>query len=224
MRTWFFSPERWTGPFARESLDRVAEQRERGVLVAPDGRERDLGIAGRAALVHLHHAALAERAQQLAEGAEPVVGLAERRLLAQDGALEHRRQHGTAAAARQAGERAGHERVEVGLLRRRHAPPAPASSAAGAVFGAAAAALAWSARLAGRFDLDALEPLVEEELVARGGEQRRRRRLDPDADHALVELAELVHERREVAVAGAEHEGGDVVAFEARARPRRRPS
>ena len=70
-------------------------------------------------------------------------------------------------------------------------------------------------RFAGLLRLDALEPLVEEELVARGGQQRRRRRLDADADDALVELAQLVHQRREVAVAGAEHERGDVVALEA---------
>ena len=62
--------------------------------------------------------------------------------------------------------------------------------------------------------LDAFEPLVEEELVARGGQQRRGRRLDADADHPPVQLAQLVDERREVAVAGAEHERGDVVAFE----------
>ena len=36
----------------------------------------------------------------------------------------------------------------------------------------------------------------------------------PDADHPLVELPQLVHERGEVAVARADHEGGDVLALE----------
>ncbi len=70
-------------------------------------------------------------------------------------------------------------------------------------------------RTSGLGQVDTLEPFVEQELVARGREQRRRRRFDTDTDHAPVELTQLVHERREIAVAGPEHEGGDVVALEA---------
>ena len=70
------------------------------------------------------------------------------------------------------------------------------------------------ARALRRDRLDTFEALVEQEFVARGRQQRRGRRLDADADHPAVQLAELVHERREVAVAGAEHERRDVVALE----------
>ncbi len=70
------------------------------------------------------------------------------------------------------------------------------------------------AAFGGLFGLDADQPLVEEKLVTRRGEQRGGRSLDPDPDHPPVELPQFVHERSEVAVAGAEHERRDVVPFE----------
>ncbi len=65
-----------------------------------------------------------------------------------------------------------------------------------------------------RRHVDPFERVVEQELVARGRQQRRGRVLDPHADHPLVQLAELVDERGEVAVARADHERRDVVALE----------
>src|SRR5262245_25419317 len=62
--------------------------------------------------------------------------------------------------------------------------------------------------------LDALQLVVVEELVARRWKQGRRRRPNTDADHTLVELAELVDQRREVAVARAHDEGRHVVTDE----------
>ena len=56
------------------------------------------------------------------------------------------------------------------------------------------------------------EAVVEDELVAVGDQQLAGRLAVADADDALVELAQLAHERREVAVAGDDDEGVDVLA------------
>src|SRR5699024_10363884 len=62
--------------------------------------------------------------------------------------------------------------------------------------------------------LHPFEPVVEQELVTGGWQQPGGGLLHPDSDHPAVQLAQLVHQRGEVAVPGAHHEGGDVVALE----------
>ena len=86
----------------RELVDDRAQQRERGVPLVGLRRERDGRITGVRPLPELDDAALGEMAEQLDEAAEPVGRLAERRVLAQDRALQHRREHRTTGAALEA--------------------------------------------------------------------------------------------------------------------------
>src|SRR5690606_17268506 len=62
--------------------------------------------------------------------------------------------------------------------------------------------------------LHTLEVVVVEELVAGRRQQRRGGLAHADPDHPLVQLAQLVDQRGEVAVAGADDERRDVVADE----------
>jgi hypothetical protein len=165
--------------------------------------------------VHLDHAPVGQGAEQLAEGAEAVIGFAERGLLAEDRTFQHRGQHRAVGAPRETGERAGDQRVEVSLLGRGHDLVLGFGLGGGPSARRRPTAPSLRRALRGLPRLDPFQALVEEELVARRGKQRGGRRFDTDADDALVELAELVHQRREVAVAGAEHERRDVVALEA---------
>ena len=202
----------------RELVDDRAQERERGIPLVGLRGERDRGIAGVRPLAELDDAALGEMPEQLDEAAEAVGRLAERRILAQDGALQHRREDRATRAAFEPGQRLRDEDTEVGFLRPHRLLRAVR---VGCGFGLDVGfgrrpllARGRPARALRRDRLDAFEALVEEELVARGRQQRRRRRLDADTDHAAIQLAELVDQRREVAVAGAEHERRDVVTLE----------
>src|SRR4029079_19709716 len=131
------------------------------------------------------------------ERAESVLGLAEGRILAQQGALDARGQHGPAGGALQAcarRRRAPRELVDIAgsllvLLDRlfgrrslgkllRGGSPSPGSAPPTAT--------------RARRHAHALERFVEQGLGPRRRQQRRRRILDADADHTLVQLAELV--------------------------------
>ena len=194
--------------------DHVAEQVEL-VLLTPVGRDRHLGVALGRPLGELDDVAVGQMPQHLAERAEPVVRLAERRVLAQQRPLDRRRQHRPARRALQPGQRLRDQDGEVvGVLRLRRTLVGDLRFRFHL--------LGLARRLGGRplalraidRHVDALQRVVEQELVARRRKERRRRILDAHADHALVQLAELVHERREVAVPGADHERRDVVALE----------
>ena len=173
--------------------------------------------------------------QHLPEAAEAVVLLRERRVLAQQRALEVARQHDAVGGGRlQPGERAGDrtlESAQVGVGRtgafldgrvlrihlRVAAAPAPSARAGrrlrtrlavGALTTAPAPA---PATLEARGALDAV---VEQELVAGAGQHRGGRALHADTDDALVELAKLAHQRREVAVTRHDHERRHEIARE----------
>ena len=111
----------------RQPLDRRAQQREGGVLVAPGRRQgapRDRPARSPGCTSTTLRSARLRRSSP--KRAEAVVGLAERRLLAQDGALQHRRQHRSARCCARGRRASGDERVEVGLLGGRHrARPRP---------------------------------------------------------------------------------------------------
>src|SRR5262249_44284111 len=151
-------------------------------------------------------------AQELAESPKAVVGFAERRVLPKHRALQHRRDHWTVRGALKSCQRLRHERVEIRIVR---------SSSRSVVWNLSgmdrtpggACTRARRAPTLGWFNT--LEPFVEEKLVAGRWQQRGCGCLDTDADHPAVQLPQLVHEWCEVAVTGPEHEGRDVVAFEA---------
>ena len=131
---------------------------------------------------------------ELAEAAEPVVGLVEGRLLAQDRAFQHRREHRTVARALEPGKGLCHEDSEVRVVGPGdHLDPVDCVDRIGRVVrggrGRSRSTRTTARRAPSRGWLDAFEPLVEQELVARGREERRRGRLDPETDHAAVELA-----------------------------------
>ena len=132
--------------------------------------ERDLGVALGGAFGQLDHVVLGEVAQEFAEGAEPVVGLVEGRVLPEQGSLERRgvdRAAGTALKTGHVLGDEGGERVEVGGGRVR--------GRLGLGFRLCRLRLGFggSGRTAApgacRRDLDTFQAVVVEELVARGG-------------------------------------------------------
>ena len=62
--------------------------------------------------------------------------------------------------------------------------------------------------------LDPLQAVVEQELVAGRRQQVRGGITYPDTDYPTIQLTQLLHQRREVTVARAKHEGRHVVTFE----------
>ena len=144
---------------------------------------------------------------QIAEGAEAVIGLAEVRLAALDRLLQHGGPDLAAVAALQ------HQRFERidGDFHRLVAALVHLFAAHALLF---RRALDGRLGLAARFALGAAalahQVVVEDEFVAVGHQQVRGRLLDADADHLLGVLAQLGHQRREIGITGDDDEGVDV--------------
>src|SRR6266542_3055592 len=171
--------------------------------------EVDTRVAGSLTDGQGDHAVALELAQQLAEGPEAVVRLGEGRVLAQHRALQGGGQHRLGAALLQPRQGLGERPLDVLevaaavaarvgrrlLLPLGRRPRRPRPAAVGGL-GRPLRGLA-----------HARKPVVEQELVAGRRQQRGGGALDADADHPPVQAAQRRHQRREVGVAGADHEG-----------------
>src|SRR6266536_270901 len=151
--------------------------------------EVDTRVAGSLTDGQGDHAVALELAQQLAEGPEAVVRLGAALLQPRQGLGERPLDVLEVAAAVAA--RVG-RRLLLPLGRR---PRRPRPAAVGGL-GRPLRGLA-----------HARKPVVEQELVAGRRQQRGGGALDADADHPPVQAAQRRHQRREVGVAGADHEG-----------------
>ncbi|CUJ77982.1 Uncharacterised protein [Achromobacter dolens] len=195
-------------------LDRRRHGAQRRLAAAPGRR------AARAVAVHVgarfllapdvQEAARLRLVQQVAEGAETVIGLVEIGPAALEGVLQGRGPDLAAVAA------LGHQRLE-SLDHHVHG-----LRLAGFQFFLAAALLVGRAALSGVAAATVVaagvggalafagQVVIEDEFVAIGDQEVRGGLLDPHPDHLLVVLAQLGHQRREVGIAADDDEGIDV--------------
>ena len=161
---------------------------------------------------HFQEAARLRFVQQIAEGAKAVVRLVEIRLAALQRIFQCRCPDLAAVAA------LGHQRLEgldhhvhgLGLARFQFFLAAAFFVRRATLAGAGSGATTVVAAGVGGALAFARQVVIEDEFVAVGNQQVRRGLLHAHADHLLVVLAQLGHQRRKVGIAADDHEGIDV--------------
>ncbi len=151
---------------------------------------------------HVEQTALLRRFEQRTEGAEAIVRFIEIRLAALDRLFQHRRPDLAALTT------FGKQRIE-GFHRNRHrlGPTALERFLVALVIATIArlGIATWRALRRLRHQI-----IVEDELIAIGDQQIRRRLTHPDADHLLGVFPQLRHQRRKIRITADDHEGIDV--------------